>query len=74
MNVDYFSGALIEVFVSQIHELIEVDMVVLKPELRRQTECVSSRTLFAPQFLYKALVTCRAIRDVGGNRCEFIFC
>jgi hypothetical protein len=35
MSVDYFSRVLIEFFVSQIHELIEIKMIVSKPELRR---------------------------------------
>jgi hypothetical protein len=35
VNVDYFSCALIEFLVSQIYKLIEIKMVVSKPELRR---------------------------------------
>jgi len=74
MSVDYFSCVPIEFFVSQVHELIEIKMIVSKPELRRQTKRERSRAFFAPQFLYKATVTRRAIRDVPGSSSELIFC
>jgi hypothetical protein len=48
MNVDYFSCALIELLISQIDELIEVKMVVSKPELRRQTKCERPSALLTP--------------------------
>jgi hypothetical protein len=74
MSVDWFSGALIEFFVSQIHELVEIKMIVSKPELRRQTKRERSRAFFTPQLLYKAMVTRWAIRNVHGNSFELIFC
>jgi hypothetical protein len=74
MNVDYFSYARIEFLVSQIHELIEIKMIVAKPDFRRQTKRKWPRARLAPQLLNKALVTRRAVREVPGNRSELVVC
>jgi hypothetical protein len=47
VNVNYFSCALIEFSVSQSHELIEVKMIVSKPEFRRQSEREGAGTMSA---------------------------
>lgn len=48
MNVDYFSYFLIEFLVSQIDELLEVEMVVSKPEFRRERKRGTSETSLTP--------------------------
>jgi hypothetical protein len=46
---------------------------VLKPEFRLQSEREWSRTVYAPQLLNKALMTRRAVREVRGKGCGFVF-
>lgn len=67
MNVDYFSCALIQFLVSKIYELIEIKMVVSKPELGRQSKRERSSPSFTSQLANKTIVTRRAIREVCGN-------
>jgi hypothetical protein len=74
MNVNYFSCALIEFIVSQSCESIEVEMIVAKPEFRRQSKRERSGALLTPQLLNKVPVTRRAVREVRGNSSEFVVC
>jgi hypothetical protein len=48
MNVDYLSHAPIQLPISQIHELLELQMIVSKRKLRRQINGERSGAVFTP--------------------------